>query len=105
VPRSLKIVVRAPSAKRADQVPIGTSPSLPFGLSDFTCAPSVSTWLTTARAPALSLPGRQARMAPRRVSSYRRPSRSISSEAWRTIVSVYPVGLGISKSAASCARR
>jgi hypothetical protein len=42
---------RAPSAKRADQVPIGTSSSRPLASACLTCAPSVSRCETMARAP------------------------------------------------------
>ena len=77
-PLSVKIVQRAPSAKRADQVPIGTSSSRPLGFSPFTCAPSVSTWATMARSGLCSAALR-CRRGWRRAGSARRGCRAASS--------------------------
>ncbi|MNJ31098.1 hypothetical protein D3C77_257230 [compost metagenome] len=68
-PPSEKIVQRAPSAKRDDQWPMGTTSSRPLAFTCLTWAPRVSMWATMARAGVGSLPGRRARMAPRRVIS------------------------------------
>lgn len=94
-----KIVVRVPSAKRADHVSIGTSSRRPIDLIDWTCAPSVSTWEAIARASAPPPPGRTPRTAPRRVRSYSIPIRSTSLQTYHTKLSVHPVGLGVSWSA------
>jgi len=77
----VKTVQRAPSAKRADQCPIGTTSSRPLSFRYFTIAPSVSRCAIMARAPFCSTPGMRARIAPRRVSSYSTPSRPSSSQA------------------------
>jgi hypothetical protein len=64
---SVKSVSRPPSAKREDQVPMGTTPTRPLGFNSRTMAPSVSRWATMARAGCRSRPLSVARMAPRRV--------------------------------------